>query len=165
MKKYFGGNHLHKKRKSKRPLAFDKPLHLVLRLKPNLPSLFNPRETELRSLYKKIAFKHGVKLSALVFNHTHLHISLLAPDRKSYVNFIRETTSKTVLYFSQTTGIHFKDIFDNRPFTRIAGWNHDAHRLLDYMLKNEKESGLRQGSELTKPEMLSAQLSFFDLMN
>jgi hypothetical protein len=48
MKNYFGGEHLKNKRKSQRPLSFKKTTHLVLRLKPLLPSLMNPRDKNLR---------------------------------------------------------------------------------------------------------------------
>ena len=104
MKKYFGGEYLNNKRKSQRPLDFQKTTHLVLRLKPLLPSLLSPRDKNLRKGFQKLADKYNIKVYQLVFNHSHLHAALLFPCRKSYVSFIKELTSKMVNYFSKTTG-------------------------------------------------------------
>jgi REP element-mobilizing transposase RayT len=144
MKKYFGGEHLKFKRKSQRPLDFNKTTHLVLRLKPLLPSLMNPRDKNLRKGFCKIADKYNIKIYQLVFNHSHLHAAILIPDRESYVSFIRELTSKLVSYFSRTTKIQFKKIFLNRPFTRIVEWGKGFRKLMNYLVKNEKESGVKQ---------------------
>ncbi len=144
MKNYFGGEHLKFKRKSQRPLDFKKTTHLVLRLKPLLPSLLNPRDKILRKGICKVADKYNIKVYQLVFNHTHLHAAILISDRVSYVSFIRELTSKLVSYFSRTTKIQFKKIFLNRPFTRIVDWGKGFRKLMNYLVKNEKESGVRQ---------------------
>lgn len=145
MKKIFGGEYLNKKAKSKRPLDFSKPHHLVLRLKQNLPSLFDPRDKVLRLGFNSVATKHGIKLYQLVFNHSHVHVIVSIPSRESYVAFIREVTSKSVLYFTKKWKCKFKGIFANRPFTRIASWGKRSMQILNnYMRKNEKESGYKQ---------------------
>jgi REP element-mobilizing transposase RayT len=165
MKNYFGGEHLKFKRKSQRPLDFKKTTHLVLRLKPLLPSLFNPRDKNLRNGFCKIANKYKIKVYQLVFNHTHLHAAILIPDRKAYTDFIRELTSKFVAYFSRTTKVRFKQIFLNRPFTRIVEWGKAFQKLKKYMLKNEKESGVHQIGliiQSMKKKQNSGQLLLFD---
>ncbi len=130
MKKYFGGEHLKHKRKSQRPLDFNKTTHLVLRLRPLLPALMNPRDKYLRKGFCKVADKYNIRIYQLVFNHTHLHAAILIPNRESYVSFIRELTSKIVSYFSLTTKIKFKKIFLNCPFTRIVEWGKGFRKLL-----------------------------------
>jgi hypothetical protein len=168
MKSYFGGEHLKHKRKSQRPLDFKKSTHLVLRLKPLLPSLMNPRDKNLRKGFCKIADKYNIKVYQLIFNHTHLHAAILIPDRQAYVAFIKELTSKVVAYFSRITNIQFKKIFLNRPFTRIVEWGKAFRKLINYLMKNEKESGLRQlGSKIQsmKIQQECGQLLLFDDKN
>jgi REP element-mobilizing transposase RayT len=163
MKKYFGGEHLKHKRKSQRPLDFKKTTHLVLRLKPLLPSLMNPRDKNLRKGFYKIADKYNIKVYQLVFNHTHLHTAILMPDRQAYVSFIRELTSKLVSYFSKITKVRFKKIFLNRPFTRIVEWGKGFQKLMSYFVKNEIESGVQQLGSINiamKQKKESRQLFF-----
>jgi REP element-mobilizing transposase RayT len=166
MKNYFGGEHLKFKRKSQRPLDFKKTTHLVLRLKPLLPALMNPRDKNLRKGFCKIADKYNIKIYQLVFNHSHLHAAILIPDRHAYVSFIRELTSKLVAYFSRTTKVQFKKIFLNRPFTRIVQWGKGFGKLMNYFVKNEKESGVQQVQFNSKEKIRSkesGQLLLFEL--
>ena len=93
MKSKFGGALLKNKRKSKRILSFTKPTHLVLRLKQNLPPLFDPHDFKLRRNIFRLASKYEIKIYGLVLNHTHVHGAILLPERANYVNFIRELTS------------------------------------------------------------------------
>jgi hypothetical protein len=165
MKNYFGGEQLNGKRKSQRPLDYKKTTYLVLRLKPLLPSLLNPRDKNLRKGFCKIADKYNIKVYQLIFNHTHLHAAILIPDRQAYVSFVRELTSKLVAYFSRTTKIKFKKIFLNRPFTRIVEWGKGFQKLMNYLVKNEKESGVKQiGSKIQsmKRQQGCGQLQLFD---
>ena len=166
MKKYFGGKYLLKKRKSKRPLDFKKTTHLVVRLKPLLPALLSPRDKNLRNGFQKIAEKYNIKVYQLVFNHSHLHAVILLPNRESYVSFIKELTSKLVRYFSKTIKINLKKIFEYRPFTRIVDWGKGIRTLNNYMLKNEKESGIKQvksSIDRMKEKIDSGQLLWFEI--
>lgn len=144
MKNYFGGAYLKNKRKTQRPLDFKKSTHLVLRLKDHLPSLLSPRDLKLRTGFHKLAEKYEIRVYQLVFNHTHLHSVLLIPNRNAYVAFIRELTSKLVLYFARTVRLKVRRIFQNRPFTRIVSWGKGMKILRKYMQKNESESGVLQ---------------------
>ena len=146
MKKYFGGSHLVKKRKSKRPLDFGKLTHLVLRLKDNQPAFFSPRDRDLRRLFYLVAAKYSIQIEELILNHTHIHAVIAIKDRESYRGFIRELTSKIVGSLSKSIGIKFKKIFDHRPFTRIVSWGRGMMVLDQYMNKNEQESGVLQRS-------------------
>lgn len=144
MKNEFGGSLLARKRKSKRPLDFKKSTHLVIRLKDGVPSFFNPRDRKLRNLITEVAVKYEIKIYQLVLNHTHCHAVLKLPNRKSYVRFIRELTSKLVNLFSQQINYNLKKIFALRPWTRIIRWGKDFATIKKYMIKNERESGVRQ---------------------
>jgi hypothetical protein len=152
MKQSFGGSHLNHKRKSRRPLDFQKTTHLVLRLRETLPNLFHPRDGRLRGRFLEAAHKYQIRVYDLVFNHTHVHASLLIPDRKAYLDFIRELTSKLVKYFSRKYLCKFREIFLNRPFTRIVPWGKAYENLKSYMRKNEKESGISQLKTESQPK-------------
>jgi hypothetical protein len=104
----------------------------------------NPKDKNLRKGFCKITEKYNIKVYQIVFNHSHLHAAILIPNRQAYVSFIRELTSKLVVYFSKTTKIQFKKIFLNRPFTRIVEWGKGFQKLMNYLVKNEIESGVQQ---------------------
>ena len=144
MKKYFGGSHLYKKRKSKRPLDFGKLTHLVLRLKDNQPAFFSPRDRDLRRLLHNVAAKYSIQIEELIFNHTHIHSAIAIKDRQSYRGFIRELSARIVVHISKNIGIKLRRIFASRPFTRIVSWGRGLLILRQYMKKNEEESGVSQ---------------------
>lgn len=144
MKNEFGGSLLYKKRKSKRPLDFKRSTHLVLRLRPKLPAFFNPRDRKFRKLLFEVAAKYESQIYQLVLNHTHCHIVIKFSNRKSYVRFIRAVTSKLVKLFSEQIKIRLKDIFEWRPWTRMIQWGRDFTNIMNYMRKNETESGIQQ---------------------
>lgn len=160
MKNQFGGSLLCKKRKSARPLAFDKTMHLVLRLNERLPAFFNPKDFQLRTLILTTAEKYEIKTYRLILNHTHLHMVIKLRDRISYIHFIKELTAKLTQNFSNETGIKLNKIFNNRPWTRVVEWGTPFNLLCKYMEKNEKESNVFQ--QTTRSIALSApnQLSF-----
>ena len=163
-KKYFGGQHLVNKRKLRRPLDTKKPMHLVLRLKEQLPSLFSPKDPQLRKGFHQLAEKYNIKTYLLVFNHTHVHAEILIPDRKSYVRFIRELTSRFVRYFTRSTGIRFTKIFENRPFTRIISWGRGVEIMNCYMRKNERESGVKQVAKGINSQKQRSEMNQFEFL-
>jgi REP element-mobilizing transposase RayT len=147
MKSERGGVKLYKKRKSLRPLSFHNSTHLVLRLKDGLPLLFDPHDKRLKNHVFQIAKKYQIRIYHLIFNHTHMHAAILLMNRKSYVSFIRELTAFLVKYFTdqlKIPGLIFKNIFAYRPYTRSVLWGKAYRILVNYMKKNELESGVRQ---------------------
>jgi hypothetical protein len=80
-----------------------------------------------------------------------MHGVILLSNRKSYVSFIRELTAFLVKYFTEhlkIPGLIFKNIFDHRPYTRSVVWGNAYRILVNYMKKNESESGVRQMESL-----------------
>jgi REP element-mobilizing transposase RayT len=135
------------KRKVQRPISFKQSTHLVLRLKHGLPPLFSPRDQKLRRHIFKLAEKYNIRIYQLIFNHSHLHGVILLSNRSTYVQFIRELTGYAVLHFTRLVNIprfKFKNIFLVRPFTRSVPWGRAYKSLLNYMRKNEFESGVKQ---------------------
>jgi REP element-mobilizing transposase RayT len=145
------------KRKAQRPLSFKHSTHLVLRLRHGLPPLFNPRDQYLRRHIMKLARKYNIRVYQLIFNHSHLHGVILLSNRTSYVHFIREFTSFAVLHFTRLVnipGFKFKNIFLSRPFTRSVPWGRAYKALLNYMKKNEHESGVKQIVQISEQPQL-----------
>jgi len=92
---------------------------------------------------------------------THLHASLLLPERKYYVSFIRELAAFLVSYFTKSLniqGLVFRKIFAHRPYTRIVLWGRAYRALKKYMKKNERESGVKQ-MELDMPRIKTGRIT------
>lgn len=134
----FGGSPLQGKRKSARPLSFQKPLHLIL--KSSGSSFFNPGNRRLEDLFREHAKKHSIKIYALSLNWSHVHMLLKLPNRRSYLAFIRTVTAAVVLFISKLRGENKKGLFDLRPFTRILNWGRDFKNTLAYIEKNSLEA-------------------------
>jgi REP element-mobilizing transposase RayT len=132
------------KRKTKRPLDFNNPTHLILRLKHNIPPLFDPRDHQLRAKFYFLAEKYDLKIYDLIFNHTHLHSAVKISARSNYVSFIRELSAWIVTHFSCVIGFKLKGIFSKKPFTRVATWGRAFKTLKNYLRKNEIESQTEQ---------------------
>lgn len=152
------------KRKSRRQLSFNKSTHFILRLKPHLPTLLEPRDHVLRKIIWRMATKYNIKIYRLVLNYSHLHCVLLLPDRKNYVGFVREVTSRIVQHLTSTIsicGVVFRKIFIQKPFTRAVSWGRSFQILMNYMNKNENESGIEQAIlDADIKSTLSEQLTF-----
>jgi REP element-mobilizing transposase RayT len=154
MKYEFGGVKLLKKSKSLRPLSFHNSTHLVLRLKDGLPLLFDPHDKRLKKHINQMANKYQIRIYHLIFNHTHMHAAILLSNRKFYVSFIRELTAFLVKYFTdqlKIPGLILKNIFAHRPYTRSVVWGKAYRILVNYMKKNELESGVQQMAPAQRP--------------
>jgi len=86
---------------SKRILSYKESMHLVLRLRQNLPYFFEPKDKVLRAHILQIAKKYQIRVYHVILNHTHMHAAILLPDRESYVGFIRELTGFLAMYFTE----------------------------------------------------------------
>jgi len=132
---------------SKRVLSYKESMHLVLRLRQNIPYFFEPNDKVLKMHILQVAKKYQIRVYHLILNHTHMHAAILLPDRKSYVGFIRELTGFLAKYFTEPLkklGFEFDKIFLNRPFTKVVSWGRAYNTLIEYMRKNERESGVKQ---------------------
>jgi REP element-mobilizing transposase RayT len=139
---------------------------VILRLKQNLPPLFDPRDDVLRNHFFQLAQKYHIKIFRLVFNHTHIHAVVLLRERQSYVGFIRELTGFIPVHLTKSLsipGLVFRKIFSTRPLTRAIPWGRVFRTILNYMKKNELESGEDQtflNRQCTLRFQTNAQLIF-----
>ncbi len=152
-KKYFGGQHLVGKRKSKRPLSTKKPIHLVLR-SMNF-KIFRPKNQSLKKLIHQIAQESGVKIYELAINWSHIHFVIKIQSREAYVRFVRVLNSKLTLALAsarkrnsshKSASKHLQStvndlkLFTLRPFTRILEWGRDYKNGISYLRLNQKEA-------------------------
>ena len=136
-KKSFGGELLLGKRKSVRPLANTKPIHLVIRSSQS--KVFIPWNRSLEKLIYKLADKFNIKIYDLSLNWSHIHSLIMIKDRKDYLGFIRALTSIVAQRIRAKLGAQTK-VFPLRPFTRILEWGRDFENVLNYVLLNQLES-------------------------
>ena len=141
-KKFFGGELLNKRRKSQRPLAFKKTVHLVLRsTKARGPwgFLAGRNKQKIETWLQKFARHNGIRLYQRAIAWNHLHLAVLLPNRAAYNKFIRSlsgTLPKVVFGFRHPT----ETFWDFRPFSRIVEWGKDFRSTCRYILRNTLEA-------------------------
>ena len=135
-RKEFGGSLLLGKRKSKRPLSTQHPIHLIL--KSCEKNLFNPGNRSLEKLIRNEASKFQIKIYDLALNWSHIHILIRLKNKTDYVKFIRSLTAILSIRIRKAKA-HLKTIFNLRPFTRIISWGRDFKLALSYQTLNQLE--------------------------
>jgi putative transposase len=127
----FGGELNINKRKSRRPLDVNKPLHLVLRADVTTP-VFLHREHMLNKMILRFAKKFGIKIFESSVNANHLHLVISFKHRLLYKRFVAALSGRIAKLL--------KIKWLNRPFTRIIEWGRDFKNACQYVIKNQKEA-------------------------
>ena len=164
--RFFGGQLLHGKRKSRRPLSTKAPMHLVLRSSwaRGETSFLRPQNKKsIETLISAVARKYGVTLYQRATASNHLHLLLRIECRKSYRAFIRVLSSKIALHimrrksFQQFKASLPKPLWGDggtttepqgkgqafwqfRPFHRVLFWGRDFNTCKRYVLQNTLEA-------------------------
>ncbi len=148
--KSFGGELLKGRRKSKRPLSFKSPIHLVLRAIQS--KIFRPGNQSLEKLIHRTAQQNGIQIYELAINWSHIHFAIMVRRRENYLRFIRVLTSKLAMAVAKTkmvsqaqtkevsAPVAAPKLFTLRPFTRILSWGRDFKNALQYLKLNQQES-------------------------
>lgn len=161
--KAFGGDLSKGKRKVARPLATNRPIHLVLkstRAKGQLS--FLNHQSHLDRVLKSVSKKWGIVIRRTAWVGNHVHCIIEVGSRFQYRAWIRELTAGIVRTLSQRCRLRLnergemnrsslldsladlKSFFDHRPWTRIIEWGKDYRQALDYLTLNQMEAfGLR----------------------
>lgn len=140
--KFFGGALLRGRRITQRPLAFRKPIHIVLRsskAKGRWAFLDYRNKRKIEKWLKTFAKRNAVRLYEVAIVWNHIHLSARFPNRSSYNCFIRSITGtlpKVVLGFQHPT----QTFWDYRPFTRILEWGKDFRGTCQYIINNTLEA-------------------------
>lgn len=124
------------KRKAARPLAFSKPMHLVIKSSKAIGRLaFSPRDKKTKLLIQKMGQRFEVKIYSTAQNWSHIHLIIRVKNRASYRSFIRALTGAMVLLKKAEKGF-----FDLSPYTKIASWGRQFKNLKNYVYKNELQA-------------------------
>jgi REP element-mobilizing transposase RayT len=163
--RFFGGQTLYGKRKSRRPLSTSEPIHFVLRsswaMGPH--SFLKPHhKVHIDALITSLAKKYGITIYQRAIASNHLHLLVRIKDRRGYVAFIRVLSSKVALLVMKTKSFQlFRKSLRNlrgdgaktteiqgkgqkfwqfRPFHRILFWGRDFRSCKSYVIQNTLEA-------------------------
>ncbi len=127
----FGGTLAVGKRKSARPLAFKRTVHLVLKASSHSQLLRN-RYT-LEGIVIRFSKKFGIRVYQMAVQTDHVHIHVRLNNRTLYRRWIRAITSQLAC---QINGLKWC----LSPFTRVVSWGRDFKRVVEYVRFNQVEA-------------------------
>jgi REP element-mobilizing transposase RayT len=133
----YGGTLVGSRRKSARPLAEDRPLHVVL--KASKAVIYANR----RAIYDEIRDKaahFGLKAYGIAVNHDHVHLVLRIIRKEFYHAFIRALTGVLARRYG-------KGLWKLVPFSRVASWGKDFKQMIAYCKKNREEAAVLRAFE------------------
>jgi REP element-mobilizing transposase RayT len=98
----FGGQLLHGKRRTQRPLSTKAPIHLVLRSSwcggsgamGSNSFLANRNKNHIHGLIQRTARDYGIRIYQVALMSNHLHLVIRIFDRKNYRKFVRVLASR-----------------------------------------------------------------------
>ncbi len=142
------GGELNKgQRKTLRPLATDRPVHLVMKAE----RAFSREDARhILSENLRLAEKFGLKIYHQAASLDHVHAILKIPHRREYVKFIRSLSGLLARKFG-------KGFWKQVPYTRVGHWGRDYRGMVEYIAKNRGET---QGIDLMNPEVLEVLLGY-----
>ncbi len=126
-----GGDHKLGQRKTLRPLACDRPIHLILKAREAFQADIGAAVLENA---RRIAEKFRIRIFDHAVGHDHVHLVLKIPHRREYVKFIRALTGVLARKFG-------KGFWKELPYTRVASWGRDYSNLSRYLEQNRLEAG------------------------
>jgi hypothetical protein len=140
--KFFGGALMKGRRKTQRPLAFKRPLHIVLKSSKARGKLafMNPRNKgEIEHWLVEFAKVNGIRVYQIAVSRDHIQLLIRFPNRASYKCFIRSITGtlpRSVLGFEHPN----ESFWDHQPFSRIIEWGKDYRGVMVYLNKIRLEA-------------------------
>ena len=130
------------RRKHQRPLAFKRPIHIVLRSEKacgRWSFISTPTRRKVEKWLTKFAMKNSLRMYEKAIVSNHLHLLVKFPSREAYNAFIRAlsgTLPRSIFRFQSKT----ESFWDHRPFTRIVEWGRDYFGTKNYVEQNELEA-------------------------
>ena len=137
-KKEHGGSLALGKRKSRRPFSTKHPL--LLTLKSQTSSYFNPTNWALEKLIKSQARKYKITIYKISLNWTHIHVLLKFPSKEAYLAFIRTVTARIIDLLEEKTKRSLTGLFDLLPHTKILTWGRQFNIVKEYHDLNDQEA-------------------------
>jgi REP element-mobilizing transposase RayT len=155
-----GGEQSLGKRKTARPLAVKRPVHLVLRSSKATGklSMLAPAHHDLvQSLIWKYAAKNQIKIHRFANAGNHLHLLIQAKTKAGFRAFLRTISgliarlitgavkgrpaANTLQGNVATQAARFQTKFwDHLAFTRVVSWGKDFKKTCDYVIQNVMEA-------------------------
>jgi REP element-mobilizing transposase RayT len=140
----FGGALRAGQRKTARPLATKKPLHLVLRSSRAVGEwsfLRAKNRTQIDSILENSAKRYGIRVIGFENVGNHLHLLIQGKNRALLQAFLRTLPAKIALAITQAKrGNRVGRFFDQLVFTRVVEWGRDFLRTKRYFWKNKLEA-------------------------
>lgn len=118
------------KRKTRRPLATRKALHLVLKSSQTV-CLFSELN-EVKYYINKYSFQFHIRIYHLSVQKDHIHLLMRIENRESYKKFTRSLTGILARKYG-------KGLWMLSPFTRVLNWGRDFESTRNYISQNEAE--------------------------
>jgi len=132
------------KRKSARPIATKKPMHVVLRSTKAVGrfSFLLPKHVRLiEALIKAAQKRFHVKVYEKANSGNHLHLCVRAQTRGGFKNFLRYLTCQIAQAITGAKkGKPFGKFWDELAFSRIVQWGQDFVGVLAYVRQNTLEA-------------------------
>lgn len=160
--KFFGGELLHGRRKSQRPLAHGQAVHLIIRsqwAKKRFALTHKNNRSNIENILSSTAKKYKIRIYRFSIVSNHIHIIFRARRRWLYRAFVCSFTGQIAQ--AVMGNLSFKDFlkglagegvrqerrqhkeqrfWEHRPFTRILDWGKDYQICMRYLLQNTKEA-------------------------
>lgn len=124
-----GGSLQKGRRKTRRPLSSKKPIHLVLKARKN--NLYQNKKI-LHEQIQKFQKRFEIKIYSSAVHFDHVHLLIQVKGRASYNAFVRSLSVEVAKKLGA-------GIWKLPPFTRMAEWGREFHRLWRYLQKNRVE--------------------------
>lgn len=126
----FGGSLLVGKRKSRRPIKFGKPTHIVLKAESSESLL--PYSAMVKTIIERVSLKTEVSILITGIHADHVHLSPTFSNRNQYHRWVRALTGRLAQKIPQLK-------WKLRPYTRPTFTNVDQARLKNYIQHNANE--------------------------
>ncbi len=144
LNKEFGGSLLKGNPRVKRPIAVNKPMHLVLRssFARGRYSL-SIKRNRIDNAVQKLSKSTGVKIYRFAIAGNHIHLLILSKSRSAYISFIRAISgiiARIILEAERGKASLIDRFWDSRPYTRIMEWGRDFKVVSQYIDLNKLES-------------------------
>ena len=127
----FGGGLLKGKRKTRRPLNFKLPHHLVL--KSNSHCLLLKERKQVEAIIRQYSKNPGVNLTELAVQTDHVHLTAQFASREVYTRWIR---SVTAVLSMKIPGLSWS----LRPYSRTVSRGRELWTVIKYIRSNQREA-------------------------
>ena len=138
-----GGGERAGRRKTARPVATRRPMHLTLRASRALgaASMLRPAVCpHVSAIVARFAARNGVYVLRFANAGNHLHLVVRAKTRRGFQNYLR--TIAGLIARAATGAVKGRasgKFWDELAYSRVVAWGRDLKRTLDYVTGNALE--------------------------